>query len=115
MEGAEKMTEEERLNRAPGCGHLIMLGLIGIVILSLVGIIFPVDVLPYSNSILIGVLVIAMIALAISILMWRRKVKDKIQEENDKADNMLRHQLDTLGDKDDEAMKLAEKYKQESE
>jgi len=109
------MTEEERLNRSPGCGHLIMLGLIGIVILSLVGLIFPVDILPYPSSILIGVLVISVIALVVAVFMWRSKAKDIKQEADNKADNMLRHQLETLGDKDDEATKLAEKYKQESE
>jgi len=109
------MTEEEKLNRASGCGSFIMIGLIGIVILSLVGLIFPVDIMPDSNVILIVVLVSAVIALVIAILMWRRKVKDQQQEEDDKADNMLRQHFETLGDKDDAATKLAEKYKDESE
>ena len=104
------MTEEEKLRQSPGCGSLIVLGLIGIVILSLVGLIFPVDILPYPNEILIGILVIAAIALIIAICMWRSRVKDRQKEEDDKADNLLRKGFETLGDKDDEASKLAEKY-----
>jgi len=106
------MTEEEKLNRSPGCGSLIILGLIGIVILSLVGLIFPVDILPYPNEILIGILVAAVIALIIAIFMWRSKVKDRKKEEDDKAENILRQPLETLGHKDDEALKLAEKYEE---
>lgn len=105
------MTEEEKLRQSPGCGGLIMLGLIGIVILSLVGLIFPGDILPYPNEILIGILVIAAIALIITICMWRSRIKDRKKEEDDKADNLLRQRFETLGDKDDEAIKLAEKYK----
>jgi len=105
-----EMTEEEKLRQSPGCGSLIVLGLIGIVILSLVGLIFPVDILPYPNEILIGILVIAAIALIIAICMWRSRVKDRQKEEDDKADNLLRKGFETLGDKDDEASKLAEKY-----
>ena len=105
------MTEEEKLRQSPGCGSLIMLGLIGIVILSLVGLIFPVDILPYPNEILIGILVIAAIALVITFFMWRSKVKDRQKAEDDKADNLLRQRFETLGHKDDEASKLAEKYK----
>ena len=104
------MTEEEKLMRSPGCGGLIMLGLIGIVILSLVGLIFPVDILPYPNEILIGILVIAAIALIISVCMWRSRVKDRQKEKDDKADNLLRKGFETLGQQDDEAAKLAEKY-----
>ena len=107
------MTEEEKLNRAPGCGSFIMLGLIGIVLLSLVGLIFPVDILPYPNEILIGILAIASVALVITLLMWRSKVKDRKKAEDDKADNMLRQHLETLGKQDDKAFKLAEKYKRD--
>ena len=107
------MTEEEKLKQSPGCGGLIMLGLIGIVILSLVGLIFPGDLLPYPNEILIGVLVIAAIALVITICMWRSKVKDRKKEEDDKADNLLRQRFETLGGQDDAATKLAKKYKNE--
>jgi len=64
------MTEEEKLNKSPGCGSLIMLGLIGIVMLSLVGLIFPGDILPYPNEILIGILIISAIALVVAIFMW---------------------------------------------
>ena len=106
------MTEEEKLKRSPGCGGLIMLGLIGIVILSLVGLIFPGDILPYPSEILIGILVIATIALIVAIAMWRRRVKDRQKEEDDKADNLLRQRLETLSEQDDEAVKLAEKYKE---
>ena len=105
------MTEEEKLKQAPGCGTLLMLGLVGIVILSLVGLIFPVDILPYPNELLIGILAIAAIALVVTVFMWRGKVKDKQKEANDKADNMLRQRLETLSQQDDEAFKLAEKYK----
>ena len=104
------MTEEEKLRRSPGCGSFIMLGLIGIVILSLVGLIFPIDILPYPNEILIGILVIATIALIITFFMWRSKVKDRKREEDDKAENILRQRLETMSDQDDEAIKLAKKY-----
>ena len=106
------MTEEEKLKQSPGCGSLIMLGLIGIVILSLVGLIFPGDILPYPNEILIGVLVVAAVALIITICMWRSRVKDRQKEADDKADNLLRQGFETLGEQDDEATKLAEKYKE---
>jgi len=106
------MTEEERLNNSPGCGGLIALGLIIIVILSLIGLIFPVEILPYPNEILMGILVISTIALIVTICMWRSRVKDRQKEANDKADNVLRQQIETLGSQDDEAVKLAEKYKE---
>ena len=109
------MTEEDKLKQSPGCGSLIILGLIVIVILSLVGLIFPIDILPYPNEILIGVLVIAAIALIIAICMWRSRVKDRQKEADDKADNLLRQGFETLGEMDDEAIKLAEKYNEESE
>ena len=104
------MTEEERLNQAPGCGSLIMLGLIGIVMLSLAGLIFPVEILPYPNEILIGILAVAVVALIIAAFMWRSKRRDKQQEENDKADKLLRDGFETLGDMDDEASRLAKQY-----
>jgi len=109
------MTEEEKLNQSPGCGGLIVLGLIGIVLLSLVGLIFPGDILPYPNEIIIGILVVATISLIVAIRMWRTRVKDRKKAEDDKADNLLRGTLETLGQKDDEALKLAEKYRDESE
>ena len=109
------MTEEEKLKQSPGCGTLIMLGLIGIVILSLVGLIFPGDILPYPSEILIGLLVIAAIALIVTICMWRSRVKDKKKEEDDKADELLRKGFETLGDKDDEASRLAEQYYNDEE
>ena len=104
------MTEEEKLKQSPGCGSLIMLGLIGIVILSLVGLIFPVDILPYPNEILIGILVVAVIALVVAVFMWRGRVKDRQKEADDKADELLRQGFETLGEQDDEAARLAEKY-----
>jgi Na+/melibiose symporter-like transporter len=104
------MTEEEKLRKSPGCGGIIGLGLIAIILLSLVGLIFPGDILPYPNEILIGILVVAAIALVITIVMWRSRVKDKQKEEDDKADALLRKGFDTLGDKDDEAARLAEQY-----
>ena len=104
------MTEEEKLKRAPGCGSIIVLGLIVIVILALAGLIFPGDILPYPSEILIGILVIAAIALIITICMWRSRVKERKKEEDDKADELLRKGFKTLGDQDDEAAKLAEKY-----
>ena len=104
------MTEEEKLKKSPGCGSIIALGLVVIMILSLVGLIFPGDILPYPSEILIGILVIAAIALIITICMWRSKVKDRKKEDDDKADALLRKGFETLGDKDDEAARLAEKY-----
>jgi len=104
------MTEEEKLKKSPGCGGIIALGLVVIMILSLVGLIFPGDILPYPNEILIGILVIAAIALVVTVFIWRGKVKDRKKEEEDKADELLRKGFDTLGDKDDEAARLAEKY-----
>ena len=106
------MTEEEKLKQSFGCGSLIMLGLIGVVILSLVGLIFPTDILPYPNEILIGILVIGLVALIIAILMWRSRVRDMKKEADDKADNLLRQRFETLGEQDDAAVKLAEKYKE---
>ena len=108
--GILKMTEEQKLKQSLGCGSFIMLGLIAIVILSLVGIIFPGDILPYPNEILIGVLVVATIALIVAIGMWRGRVKDRKKEEDDKADELLRKGFETLGGKDDEASRLAEQY-----
>jgi len=107
------MTEEDKLKQSLGCGGLIMLGLIGIVVLSLVGLIFPVDILPYPNEILIGVLIVAAIALIIAICMWRSRVKDRQKEEDNKIDNLMRQRHETLGDQDDEAVKLAKKYESE--
>ena len=104
------MTEEEKLMKSPGCGSIIALGLIIIVIMSLLGLIFPGDILPYPSEILIGILVICAIALIIMIIMWRSGVKDRKKEEDDKADELLRKGFETLGDKDDEAAKLAEMY-----
>jgi len=105
------MTEEQKLKQAPGCGTFIIGGLIIIVLLSLVGIIFPLEILPYPSEVLIGVLVVGIIALAIALLTWRRRVKDAKEEQDNQAENLLRTGLTTLGDKDDEASKLAEKYK----
>ena len=106
------VTEEEKLKQSFGCGGLIILGLIGIVLLSLVGLIFPTDILPYPNEILIGILVIGSVALIIAICMWRSRVNDRQKEADDKADNLLRQGFETLGEQDDEAAKLAEKYKE---
>ena len=104
------MTEEEKLKKSPGCGGMIALGLIAVVLLSLVGLIFPGDILPYPDEILIGILVVAVIALIVTICMWRSRVKDRKKEEDDKADELLRKGFETLSDKDDEASRLAEKY-----
>ena len=104
------MTEEERLKRAPGCGGFIMLGLIVIVLLSMVGLIFPMDVLPYPNEVLAGILVAAFIALVVTFFMLRGRAKDRKKEEDDKADALLRKGFETLGDEDDEAARLAEQY-----
>jgi len=109
------MTEEEKLKRAPGCGGLIGIGLIAIILLSLVGLIFPGDILPYPNEILIGILIVAVVALVITIVMWRSRVKEKKKEADNKADALLRKGFDTLGDKDDEASKLAEMYYDDDE
>jgi len=109
------MTEEEKLRKSPGCGGIIALGLIVIMILALVGLVFPGDILPYPSTILIGVLVVAAIALIITFCMWRSKVKDRQKEEDDKADALLRQGFETLGDKDDEASRLAEKYYNDEE
>jgi Na+/melibiose symporter-like transporter len=109
------MTEEDKLKRAPGCGGVIALGLIVIMILSLVGLIFPEDTLPYPNEILIGILVVGMIGLIITICIWRSKVRDSKKEEDDKADELLRKGFETLGDKDDEASRLAKMYYDDKE
>ena len=106
----DNMTEEQKLKQAPGCGSFIMFGLVIIVLLSLAGLVFPVDILPYPNEILIGVLAISAIALIIAFFMRRSRVRDKQKEEDDKADNLLRQGFETLGDIDDEARKLAKKY-----
>ena len=104
------MTEEEKLKSSLGCGSLIILGLIAIVLLSLAGVIFPIELLPYPTEILVGVLVIAMIALVIFLLMAWGKRKEKQREADAKADQFLRQHHHTLGHQDDEATKLAEKY-----
>jgi len=104
------MTEEDRLRSAPGCGGFIMMGLIIIVLLSLLGIIFPTDILPYPREILAGVLIIAAIALVVALCMWRGKVKERREAENKRADDLLRKGFDTLGDKHDEAARLAKLY-----
>ena len=109
------MTEEDKLKQAPGCGTAIMLGLIVIVILSLIGVIFPGDILPYPREMMIGILVIAVIALVIAVFMWRGKVKDRKQAEDDKADALLQKGFETWGDTDDEASRLAELYKDDDE
>lgn len=106
------MTEEDKLKNSIGCGSVIMLGLIVVVLLSLVGAIFPMEILPYPREILLAIAIVGAVALVVAIAMWRGKRKDKIQEANDQADKMLREQLHTLGDKDDAAHKLAEKYKE---
>ena len=106
------MTEEQQLQSAPGCGTLIMGGLIIIVLLSLVGIIFPLEILPYPRTILIGVLVVSTVALVIAFFMRRAHKWDMQKEANDRADQLLRQGFDTLGDMDSEAHKLAEKYKE---
>ena len=104
------MTEEEKLNKLPGCGSIIALGLIVIMILSLIGLIFPGDILPYPSEILVGILIVATIVLVIAIVMWRSRVRDRKKEEDDKMDELLRKGFETIGDKDDEATRLAEKY-----
>jgi len=107
------MTEEDKLKNAPGCGTLIMGGIIIIIILSLVGIIFPDDVLPYPTEILVAVLIVAVVALIVGIFMLRRKKKDDQDEMDNKADEILRTGLKTMGDADDEASKLAQQYNDE--
>ena len=107
------MTEEEKLKSSIGCGSVILIGLIIVVILSLVGLVFPVDVLPYPDEILVFIFIISTVALLIAFFMWRRKVKDKQQEENDIADNLLRQRHEELGKIDDEAVKLSKKYEGE--
>ena len=90
-------------------------GLIVIVLLSLVGLIFPVDILPYPAEILVGILVVSGVALIIAIAMWRSRVKDRRKEENDRLDELLRKGFETMGEKDDEATRLAKYYDNESE
>jgi len=107
------MTEEDKLKQAPGCGSVILLGLIVVVILSLVGIIFPGDVLPYPREILIGIFVIATIALVVAVFMWWGRRKDKQKEADEKADALLQKGFDTWGDDDDEAARLAKLYDEE--
>ncbi|MCL2387741.1 MAG: hypothetical protein FWC89_09380 [Defluviitaleaceae bacterium] len=109
------MTEEEKLKQSPGCGSVIMLGLIAIVILSLVGIIFPSDVLPYPTEILVGVLIVAGIALVITFFMWRGRVKDRKKAEDDKADELLRKGFETLSHKHDEAARLEKYYSDDTD
>jgi len=109
------MTEEQQLRSAPGCGTFIMGGLIIIVLLSLMGIIFPIEILPDSRAVLIGVLVISTIALIIAFFMRRAHKRDMQKEANDRADQLLRQGFDTLGDMDSEAHKLAEKYNLEDD
>jgi len=109
------MTEEDKLRQAPGCGSVIMVGLIVIVLASLAGIIFPGDILPYPTEILAGILVVAAIALVVSFFMWRERVKDRKKAEDDKADELLRKGFDTLSDKYDEATRLAEQYYNDKE
>jgi len=104
------MSEEQQLRSAPGCGSFIMLGLIAIVLLSLVGLIFPVEILPYPQPVLIGVMVVAAVALVIAFFMRRAHKRDTQQEADDKADRLLHQGFDTLGEIDSEAHKLAEKY-----
>ena len=104
------MTEEEKLRSAPGCGSFIMLGLIGIVLLSLVGIIFPLDILPYPRSVLIGILIAAAVALGIFILIRRGDKREGQQAKDDHADQILRQTHHTLGHGDDEATRLAQEY-----
>jgi len=78
------MTEEEKLNKSPRCVSFIVLRLIAIVILSLVGLIFPVDILPYPNEILLGILAIAAVALVITVCLhltrWWHLLSIKLME-----------------------------------
>jgi len=104
------MTEEQQLKSAPGCGTFIMGGLIIIILLSLAGIIFPIEILPYPRTVLIGISVICAIALVVAFFMRRAHKRDMQKEADDRADQLLRQGFDTLGDMDSEAHKLAEKY-----
>jgi len=113
MKGDFPMNEEQQLRSAAGCGTFIMLGLIAIVLLSLAGIIFPVEILPYPRPILIGVMAVSAVALVIAFLMRRAHKRDMQKEADDRADQLLRQGFDTLGDTDCEANKLAELYKDE--
>jgi len=107
------MNEEQQLRSAPGCGTFIMLGLIAIVLLSLVGIIFPVEILPYPRPVLTGIMAVSAVALVIAFLIRRAHKRDMQQEADDRADQLLRKGFDTMGDMDSEAHKLAKKYKDE--
>jgi len=109
------MTEEDRLQQLPGCGWVIVLGLIIIVILSLVGLIFPLDLLPYPNEMLIGIIIISTIALVIVFFVWRSKKREQREEANERADALLRQGFETLQDKHDEAARLAVKYYSDDE
>ena len=93
----------------------IVLGLIVIVLLSLAGLIFPMDILPYPAEILVGILMVSGVGLIIALTMWRRKVKDRQKEENDRLDELLRKGFETMGEKDDEAARLAKYYDKEGE
>jgi len=104
------MTEEQQLKSAPGCGTLIMGGLIIIVLLSLVGIIFPLEILPYPRTVLVGILAVSAVALVIAFFLRRAHKRDMQKEADDRAAQLLRQGFDTLGDMDSEAHKLAEKY-----
>jgi len=105
------MNEEQQLRSAPGCGTFIMLGLIAIALLSLVGIIFPLEILPYPRTVLAGVMAVAAVALVIAFLMRRAHKRDMQKESDDRAEQLLRKGFDTIGDMDSEAHKLAQKYK----
>jgi len=108
------MNEEQQLRSAPGCGTFIMLGLIAIVLLSLVGIIFPVEILPYPRSVLIGVMAVSAVTLVIAFFMRRAHKRDMQKEADDRADQLLRQGFESLGDiMDSEAHKLAKKYEDE--
>ena len=102
------MSEEQRLKSAPGCGTFIMFGLIAILLLSLVGAIFPIEILPYPRSVLIGIAVVSGIALVIAFLMRRANKRDLQQEKDDSADQLLRQGFEMLGGTlDNEASELA--------
>jgi len=107
------MSEEQQLRSAPGCGTFIMGGLIAIVLLSLVGIIFPVEILPYPRSVLIGIMAVSAVALVIAFLMRRANKQDMQKEADDRADQLLHRGFDTIESTDSEAHKLAEQYKEE--
>jgi len=111
--GDFSMNEEQQLRSAPGCGTFIMLGLIAIVLLSLVGIIFPVEILPYPRSVLIVIMAVSVVALVIAFLMRHAHKRDMQKEADDRADKLLRQGFDTMGDMDSEAYKLAKKYTDE--